>query len=300
MGKSELYLGTAGWSYADWRGPFYPVHRASQEPLRYLARYVDAVEVNTTFYHVPTVRLADHWLAAVADFPRFVFSLKLWKGFTHEEAEVDSPAAHSFQHVARRLADAGRLAAVLAQFPWSFKFDAAGIERIRRLAGTFGRWGLVVEVRHASWLRDEFFDLLRGLGCGFCNIDQPVIGPSIGPTAIVTAPPAYVRFHGRRRDVWFTSDGNSPERYNYLYNSSEISEWAGRINEILAQTERTLVIANNHFGGKAVALTLELKHVLTGKRPPAPPELLRAFPHLRACCVEHSALPSEDRQLELF
>lgn len=268
--------------------------------MSYLARYLDAVEINTTFYRIAPPRLAEGWLEAVRDRPRFLFSMKLWQGFTHESAEIDSPAARSVAHVAQILAQENRLACVLAQFPWSFRYGEAQVERIRQLAGAFSQWRLVVEVRHGSWLRDEYLELLRRLGCGFCNIDQPVIGASVPPTAIMTAPPAYIRLHGRRYDTWFAENEDAAKRYDYLYNREEIAEWVERIRQLAAKAEKTLVIANNHFNAKAVATILEMNHLLTGDNPAAPPEILAAYPHLRAFCVEQPAEPHTQEQLALF
>jgi len=296
-----LYLGTAGWNYNDWRGCFYPrtPSRGFSE-LAYLSRYVTAAEVNTSFYRIPALHQADRWVAAVSDRPRFVFAMKLWQGFTHDPSPVAPGDVHAFSLVAERLAQSGRLAGVLAQFPWSFKYGEDEIARLRRLAREFGRWRLIVEVRHASWLRDETLDLLKELDCSFCNIDQPVIGQSAPPTALVTASPAYVRLHGRRYDVWF-AEGEAPsERYNYLYKTEEIAEWAERIRQLTPKAEQTLAIANNHFNAKAVATILELQHLLTGEKPAAPPELLEAFPHLRDICRLDPSAPPSGRQLELF
>ncbi len=97
----------------------------------------------------------------------------------------------------------GRLGALLAQFPWSLKPDVRGRERLVRVAEAFPEWPLVVEVRHGRWGRQEELDLLRDVGVGFTNLDQPVIGQSLAPTAHATGAVGYVRFHGRNYEHWF-------------------------------------------------------------------------------------------------
>jgi uncharacterized protein YecE (DUF72 family) len=299
--STDLYLGTAGWSYPDWAGFFYPASQPHDfSELAFLSRYVSAAEVNMSFYRIPDPGQVERWLRAVEARPRFMFSMKLWRGFTHDPGAIVAADARTFDEAADRLAQSGRLAGVLAQFPWSFRYGEAQIDRLKELADRFGAWRLIVEVRHGSWMREEFFDLLERLDCSFCNIDQPVIGRSVPPTAIVTASPAYARLHGRRYDTWFAEDSDVARRYDYLYKTNELEEWARRIREIMPKAERTLVIANNHFNAKAVAATLELQSILSGHRPPAPPELLNAYPRLKRACVVDPAIAQQGIQLDLF
>ena len=299
----SLLIGVAGWAYPDWEGVFYPQGRSGKSigRLAFLARYVDLVEVNASFYRIPPARQAEQWLAAVADRPRFRFTLKLWQGFTHGAADLRGPEAAAFCELAQALDDGKRLAATLAQFPWSFKYGPAEMDHIRRLSERFGRdRPLVVEVRHRSWMRQEYLDMLRALEVGFCNIDQPVIGESLEPSALVTAAPAYVRLHGRRYDTWFAEGVAPHERYNYLYGSDVLNEWARRVAELTPRASPTLVIANNHFRGKAVAAALELKSRLEGEPPPAPASLLNVYPDLKKRCRTDREPDGPAEQLELF
>ncbi|MCX7050162.1 MAG: DUF72 domain-containing protein [Candidatus Sumerlaeota bacterium] len=308
MNNDLLYFGTAGWSYPDWRGVFYPEGTSGKSPrsggdsqLEFAARFLDALEINSSFYRVPQVRQAERWLEATRDSPHFLFSMKLWQGFTHSDEPIAArqAGARSIGATAEVLAKENRLACLLAQFPWSFKYGESQMERLRQLAGMFEGLPLVVETRHASWLRDEFFEFLERSKCGFCNIDQPVIGASIPPTARVVGGLGYVRLHGRRYDTWFADNENAAMRYDYLYPKEELAEWAERIREIARKANRTIVIANNHFRAKAVAATLELKSLVLGSNPSAPPELLAAYPHLKAFCKASVSIP-QPRQMDFF
>jgi len=213
--------------------------------------------------------------------PGFRFAVKLWQRFTHER-----PGAWSAEDVAAvveglaTLREAGRLGAVLAQFPWSFKPGAEAREVLRTLARDFAGWPVVVEVRHGAWGRPEHLALLRDLGLGFANIDQPVIGRSLGPTAEATSPVGYVRLHGRNYEHWFGELEDAAQRYDYLYSVEELTPWAERIRAVDAApgVGETYVVANNHFEGKGPANALMLRAMLSGSRVRVPETLLKTYP----------------------
>jgi uncharacterized protein YecE (DUF72 family) len=146
----------------------------------------------------------------------------------------------------------------------------------------FLEYSLVLEVRHSSWNHPDVFKMLADLGVGFCNIDQPVIGASLAPSARATALVGYVRLHGRNYEHWFSADDHPEERYNYLYSLEELAPWAERIKNIAARTDATFVITNNHFQGKAISNALQLIHLVTGNPVPVPETLLRHYPELAA------------------
>lgn len=276
-------MGSAGWSYPDWDGIVYPKPRGRGfDPLSWLAAYLDAVEINASFYRIPTASAAAGWARRTAPFERFAFTAKLWRGFTHDatpEAEMRE-AEKAFRLAMQPLRDAGKLRAILLQFPYSFHDTAAIRSRLSDLSERFGDFGLVVEVRHASWLKGDLLSLLRKRGISFCNLDQPAISANIHPTAHVTAPLAYVRLHGRNAAAWFEEGAGRDRRYDYLYPAEELSGWAQRITQLAAEASDVMVIANNHFGGQAVTNALELRSMIESTRVKAPPGILAAFPRL--------------------
>src|SRR5207237_7224681 len=151
---AELRLGPAGWLYKDWEGIVYPREKPSCfDPLRYIADFFDTVEINSSFYGPPLPKTTTSWINRVKDHHQFRFTAKLWKRFTHERdkawtrSEVDQ-VRHGFDV----MMDAGKLGAVLLQFPWSFKRTEENREWLRDVVRTFGSYPLVVEVRHTSWL----------------------------------------------------------------------------------------------------------------------------------------------------
>jgi len=294
----KILVGPAGWSYSDWQGIVYPGRKPRGfHEAAYLAQYFDTIEINTSFYNPLRPEFAKSWVAKVAHNPSFQFTAKLWKGFTHERnasLEDEKACKQGFDV----LAAAGRLGAVLLQFPWSFKNTRENHEYMSGLCVQFTEYPLVVEVRHSSWNQPEVFDRLRTQGVGFCNIDQPVIGRSLEPSEYVTMPVGYVRLHGRNYEHWFTSNEHPEERYNYLYSIDELRPWAERINHIGRTAEVVFVITNNHFQGKAIANALQLTSILRGQ-PVAMPEGIRAhYPDLAEIALPQTAA-SDPKQSDL-
>ena len=276
-----IYFGPAGWLYKDWTGVFYPKSKPKGfDPLSFTAQYFDVVEINTTFYHPPEERAVRSWRDRVSGNPRFRFTAKGWRGFTHErnyrEADIDQ-----FLLGMDPLLSAGRLGALLLQFPWSFKNTDESRAYLVALARRLSQAPLVAEVRHESWNTNGVFELLKSLGVGFCNIDQPVIGHSLGSTAVVTGPVGYFRMHGRNYGNWFRSDADVNERYDYLYSYEELLEVRDLVQVIAETAGDTYVIANNHRNAQAASNALELQNLVTGARPAAPAGLVQAYPELK-------------------
>jgi len=290
----QIRIGTAGWSYKDWEGIFYPsgMQRNRLHPLEYLAHFFDTTEINTSFYGPIKPELAKVWCRKVAAVnPRFLFTAKLYRAFTHSPMAVMEPTSAATirptdedelrtREGLDAIANEGRLGALLIQFPVSFKNTPLNREYIDRLVRQFMEYACVVEVRDSSWNNAETLAAFTQKNVSFCNIDQPLIGRSLAPTEHVTAPTAYVRLHGRNYDQWFDSD-NRNDRYNYLYNQQELSGWKERIEKIAGSAKTTYVITNNHFESKAGVNALELKSMLSGKRVLAPPTLIKKYPELR-------------------
>lgn len=291
--SSKIHIGTAGWSYRDWEGVFYPsgMHHRKQHPLDLLAQCFDVVEINTSFYGHIKPHLAKLWTRrATAVNPKFTFTAKLHRSFTHNPLAVMEPTSAASirpndedEQLAREgleaLAGEGRLGALLIQFPVSFKNTSLNREYVEQVARQFIEYPRVVEVRHETWNNPETIDYFTQRNIAFCNIDQPLIGRSMGATEHVTSALGYVRLHGRNYDQWFEAE-NSHDRYNYLYNEAELTGWKDKIERIAHKAEITYVIANNHFEAKGAVNALQLRHMMSGERLKAPEPLLRHYPDL--------------------
>jgi uncharacterized protein YecE (DUF72 family) len=291
--KRRARVGVAGWSYPDWEGVVYP--KAPRfDGLSYLATLFDTIEINSSFYRIPATRATASWAKRTRANPEFRFTLKLYKGFTHERTAT-SEEERAFAGALAPLADAGVLGAVLLQFPWSFKNDPESLDYLSATLERFYRLPLVVEVRHASWNQGEFYSFLAERGVGFCNIDQPLIGRSLAPSERATSPVGYVRLHGRNYRDWFREDAGRDARYDYLYSEEELDPWVEKISEVSGTASSTYVITNNHFRGQAVVNALQIRSRLEKRKVKAPASLLEHYPVLA-----RSAEPDSPIQPGLF
>jgi uncharacterized protein YecE (DUF72 family) len=290
----EIRIGTAGWSYKDWDGVFYPpgMQRNKRHALEFLAQCFDVVEINTSFYGHIKPELAKLWVRKVAVNPKFMFTAKLHRSFTHSPIAVMEPTSAATikpndedERLAREgldaLASTGKLGALLIQFPVSFKNTSLNREYLESLLRQFIEFPRVVEVRHESWNNPETLGYFTERNVAFCNIDQPLIGRSLEATEHVTSPVGYVRLHGRNYDHWFEAEKGT-DRYNYLYSEVELAGWKEKIEHIAQKAEVTYVVANNHFEAKAGVNALQLKHMLSGERVKATETLLKHYPELKS------------------
>lgn len=275
-----IHYGPAGWLYKDWEGIVYPVPKPkSFDPLAYIARYFSTIEINSTYYGSPLPATADKWVSRVEPFPDFKFTAKLWKRFTHERKTAWTRAEFREACVPMdRLHGAGRLGALLLQFPWSFRRTDENREWLDDVTRTFRKFPLVLEVRHESWNTPEFYAELADRGIGFVNIDQPLFKSSIKPSATVTSSVGYIRVHGRNYKDWFRKNAGVEARYDYLYSKKELEPWAERITEVDSSTVDTYVVTNNHYKGKAVTNAAMLKALVEKKPAAVPPPLIKAYP----------------------
>jgi uncharacterized protein YecE (DUF72 family) len=319
-----MFVGPAGWSYSDWSGYVYPSPRPKGfHEATYLAEFFDTIEINTSFYHPMRADHARQWVQRVAANPRFLFTAKLWQKFTHVETAGSSEQIADESSKGRQgstvssagairvfnptdadddavragfdvLHGAGKLGAVLLQFPFSFHRSTESFEYLAALLRRFSAYPLAVELRHATWNDPTLFALLREYRTAFCNIDQPLIGRSIEPSDQATSSIGYVRLHGRRYDTWFSDNPATPphERYNYLYSSEELAPWNERIRTIVEKTRKTFVITNNHYLGKGVVNALQIIAALKSIKVPVPEPLRKHYPVLETIASEPAVNPS--------
>jgi uncharacterized protein YecE (DUF72 family) len=225
--------------------------------------------------------MSKSWAKRIQSNPRFKFTAKLWRNFTHERESLTEADEGVFKSGLEPLMESGRLGALLLQFPYSFHNNEENRGYIKELADRFQEYPLVLEIRHGSWDRASAFQFLSELQVGFCNIDQPQVSYSIGATKKVTSKVGYLRLHGRNVKEWFREDAGRDARYDYLYNEFELFELTERIRQIAQEAEETYVITNNHYHGKAVCNALEIKARLGEKDLKTPAALLEHFPQLK-------------------
>jgi len=274
MTRHPILVGPAGWSYSDWEGVVYPSHGRRFDQLAYLAHYFDTIEVNSSFYRIPPDTHSKSWVRRVAENDAFRFTVKLYREFTHE-GKPGQNLVDPFRAFLDPLAEAGRLGALLIQFPWSFRATEAGLARIDEIVRQFPDVPRAVEVRHASFQTDEFIKFLSERNTAFVNIDQPRHHDSVRPSAVSVGSLNYVRFHGRNFQKWF-QHAEAWERYDYLYSAEELKPWVSTVEE-MAEKNPTYVIMNNHFRGQAIVNAIEVREAL-GIPTEIPPTLAEQYP----------------------
>ncbi len=281
--RPDLWIGPAGWSYADWKGRVYPPSTPSSfDSLQWIARFFDLVEVNASFYHIPPARLAEKWVTRLEEDPRFRFSVKLHRSFTHDSPGIDPARSRRFLDFLEPLRTAGRLGPILAQFPWSFRPTREHRDHLARLAELFFPLTLVVELRHGAWAPDRSGIDWNQLGIHPVSIDQPQVGDSIGPVLQADDRVQYLRLHGRNEASWFDRNAGRDQRYDYRYRVDELRPWVEALKSQKGKSRETYVITNNHFQGKAVVNALQMRALLGEEVPHFPRWLEEEFPELRS------------------
>ncbi len=274
MSEHVIRIGAAGWSYTDWEGTVYPPHGSRFDHLAYLSSFFNTIEINSPFYRIPPPTHSKSWTRRVSSNPDFKFTTKVFRGFTHGEAQLGAEEIKAFRNYLDPLVDADRLGAVLLQYPWSFKNTPESLEKLEKLFRAFDGYPLALEVRHGSFQNEEFVRFLEDHNVAWVNVDQPLFHESVKPAEITTGPLAYVRLHGRNYEKWFTHN-ETWERYNYLYSPEELAPWVERIRA-MARGKEAYVITNNHFRGQAIVNAMDLQIAL-GQSTKVPPQLREAY-----------------------
>lgn len=265
-----ILIGTAGYSYKDWKGVFYPEKLPDKEMLGYYAQQFPFTEVNTTFYRMPNRFM----LGTMANKTPlgFRFFIKAFQGLTHQRDPALFP---EFAAALEPLSAEGRLAGVLAQFPNSFRNrpeNRTYLEQFREAMGP--DVPVVVEFRHREWVADEStFNLLSELNLSFVCVDEPQFKSLVPPLVRATADPGYVRFHGRNYQKWWHHE-HPDERYDYLYTEEELQEWVPRLQSLENSVNTVYVSMNNHRRGQAVVNGRMLRDLLERAAPEMGPVTL--------------------------
>jgi len=307
-----IRIGTSGWSYPSgrgrWNGIFYPATRSKRagtagfDELRFYADHFDTVEVNTTFYGQPRAEITRGWAERTP--AGFDFSLKLYQKFTHpkmfrEAALKSAPGSEGalldllsqvtqsdiddYRAGIEPLAASGKLGALLAQFPPSFTDTPASREYLVQLLRAFGDYPVAVELRHRSWSDaiGDTLSLLNGFDAAWVQIDEPKFRFSIRQNYLPNVKSFYyMRLHGRNAAEWWHHE-KSEDRYNYLYTTGELQEFAETAGAAKELVKKSYLYTNNHFSAKsvvnAVMLKAQLGQPIEGEYPP---EIIERYPEL--------------------
>lgn len=274
MAGAQIYLGTSGWSYPSgfgkWKGVFYP-RRWSGDELSYYAERFPAVEVNSSFYHLPTAEAARGWAQRTPE--RFRFTVKLFRKFTHPEffareegksPEISTEDVTGMRLALDELAERGKLGALLVQYSDFFTKTEARAATLVRTLDYFRDYPLAVELRNKSWENANTAEILSHFDAAYVRIDEPFFNNL--DESFATGDLQYWRFHGRNEESW-RKPGTGNQRYDYLYAKDEIDELAEKIRRYMTPDGSKFVFFNNHPGGKAPTNAIELASRLHLKLP---------------------------------
>lgn len=258
-----IYVGTSGFSYRDWIGPFYPEGMRQADMLSFYCAQFPVVELDFTYYRMPGARTIGGIERKTPSGYRII--VKAHRSMTHElppaAAGGVGAAANAFRMAMEPLVAAGKLSCVLAQYPYKLARGEDGMGQILALQEALAGIPLVVEFRNRTWVSEDTFAWLRRAGLGFCCVDEPRLRGLMPPLAVATSNLAYIRFHGRNAAKWW-KHSEAWERYDYLYTEAELTEWVPRIRAVSARTAETYVLFNNCHAGQAARNARLMKALL--------------------------------------
>jgi uncharacterized protein YecE (DUF72 family) len=243
---NNVLLGTSGWSYREWIGPFYKKKERSM--LRAYSKVFKTVEIDSTFYAYPSKGMVMGWVKYSPE--DFVFAAKLPKLITHEKMlnleEGVIGDLNRFCELIRPLLLNGKLGCLLIQLPPKYKYDLEHLENFFRALPR--EFKFAVEFRNLSWMRNETWNLLKNYEVAYTIVDEPLLPPEVQ----VTSDFAYFRWHGHGTRPWF----------NYRYNIEELKPWIPRVCRAAEGVKKVYGYFNNHFHGYAVENCLQVLEML--------------------------------------
>jgi len=280
LDQQKIFVGMGGWDLPPFHQYFYPPKpKKGFRKLEFYSQFFDSVEINVTFYN--TALTADHarrWLRDVAANKNFMFTVKLYRGFTHT-LDATNEDVRSVRRLLEPIAEAGKLGGIVAQFPQSFVSTSERRQYLRQFSRVFYPHRVFVEVRHASWNDPFFFNLLEENNLHLVNVDLPPLWNSMPLTSLAWNDVAYFRMMGRNVKTW-----NHPElgeRYDYYYNEKELDDLLQRMKKLREQSNTLFVVFHNDPEANSLVNGFQLRHLV--RKPPVlvPRGMIRAFPELK-------------------
>ena len=287
--SGKVNIGIAGWSYPDWKGIVYTDSKVDQ--LEYVSRFVDCIEINSTFYRPPSEKNTKSWLLRTSEKTDFFFTAKLHRDFTHK-GKIDAEMVRHFHKGFEPFLEADKLRHLLVQFRYDFADCPDSRRHLSGIVDNFrDAFDLAVEVRHNSWQEKEALGFLQELDVSVCNLDYPTTWNSFNLQHCTVGRSGYLRMHGRNSEKWFSKAGRD-ETYDYYYNGDELAGIYNRIEKLVEAFEFLTVIANNHYRGAELANAIELKALVSGEKQPVPAGLLLAYPNLASIALKTTENPA--------
>jgi len=245
--------------------------------LSRLAEYVDLLHLSSTEEEPLRPEIAQLYLKQTARNPDFAFTAAIGRRFTYDR-DLDAGAVRNWKQGFMPLLRANRLATVMMQFPWSFRFTAENREHVIRLRRAFHEFPLSVEFRHESWLAEEAISTLIHYHLSLANIDQPAYFRALPPAAVLTAGTAVVVMHGRSSPELFRSFDREAPPAPYRYTTEDLEGWLARLRRLASNATRTVTVFRNLGPANAFVNVLQTAEMMGVSRLKAPAEIIRRFP----------------------
>ncbi|MBN4072310.1 DUF72 domain-containing protein [bacterium AH-315-F03] len=244
----EIRIGTSGFSFADWKGAFYPEKMQPKDFFGYYTNQFRTVEINSTYYGIPRPQVSENLVKKAPE--GFDFMVKAHASFTHERESAGEKRAQYLDAI-RPYTESGKLAGILAQFPHSFKFTQANLDYVLSGCDYFPDHKLFVEFRHESWYKRPPYYAIRDGGLIWVSVDLPELANLPKPYALAEHNTFYLRLHGRNKEKWY---GGGDGRYDYNYSEEELQIWKKQLAKLekLCKAKRAYIFFNNCYRGQAV------------------------------------------------
>jgi uncharacterized protein YecE (DUF72 family) len=277
VSRPSIRIGTCSWADDALSKYFYPPKFPAKERLAYYAEHFDTVEVDSTYYRLPSESMVQGWAERTPD--DFTMHIKAFGLMTRhpvklevlpddlrdampvdERGRVDRPPRELRGEVFRRFLEAleplrvaGKLGGILFQLPSYIVFKEHSFEYLEWAREQLGGDTMLVEFRHRSWLEEqnvaETLSFLERIDAAYVTVDAPKSqsAKNLVPTVpAVTSSLAYVRFHGRNLDTWNKRGGSAAERFDYLYSDEELAEWVPILQQLAGEAREAYAFFNNN------------------------------------------------------
>ncbi|MBN2587034.1 MAG: DUF72 domain-containing protein [Candidatus Fermentibacteraceae bacterium] len=257
--KNTLRIGTSGYSFADWVGPFYPKGTEKGKMLDYYCGFFSTVEINSTYYRIMHPRVS--WNIVNKTPEDFDFMVKLHASMTHSR-DATPEQWDQYGKMLEPFKESRKLAGLLAQFPYSFKPSEPAVRYVEELNERTGSVTLAVEFRYDEWYDEGILRRLSGDGMALVSVDLPGLPHLPPPVPVGGSPFGYLRMHGRNTARWWEG---GPLRYDYTYSDQELAAWFPAIDRLGEGSGTVFVMFNNCHFGQAVRDAIRLKELFTGE-----------------------------------
>jgi uncharacterized protein YecE (DUF72 family) len=302
MVPAKVLVGMGGWDLPPFNRRFYPFPKPKDfSKLEFYSRYFDLVEVNSTFYNPRwDPAIIRRWLTDVSGNKNFLFTVKLYRGFTHERIATQGDL-RSIHEILDLLVAEGKLGGLVIQLPFSFTCTADRRRHLEKISRAFRDYTMFIEVRHDSWNSPDIDVFFREHSLHQINIDLPPLKHYMPLTSVAWDGVSYFRMMGRNSATWTQATKGAIEengsRYNYLYNQDELDQLLKLIQGVRNNTKRVFVVFHNDPNAHSLVNGFQIRKHL--KQPVSvPPSLTRIYPQLGSpSVIREEGLPLfEERQ----